>query len=679
MRSASSTATAEASLRRVVDLAHQRFVARRIRHRTQGAPGFRERTRYHTLMGVVGLLSLLVTVKLVNIQVVAPDRYRNLGANQRVQLEDLPGLRGTVRDRNGDDLALSVQLVSLIADPKRVTDPEGAAEIVARELDVDQAQIQERLTEPGSRFAYMARQVDGRSAEQAMNALKKAGIPGFFTEADQKRVQPAGSLASAIVGRTDIDGEGTSGLELALDDELSGTPGQRVVERASDGSTIANAARLAEPAVPGADVTLTLDQTIQYEAERQLVEAVDTQGAKSGVAIVGNPRTGDLLAVANVMRNPDTDEVTPVAYNMAFAAAYEAGSVLKLVTVAGAYESGETNPDELISVPWHLQVGDHEYSDHDWHPTESWRVDDIVAQSSNIGTIMLGQRVGPQRLEGFLRDFGFGQPTPLELPGESGGILSSSDDWYATDQASISIGQGLAVTPIQLWSAYNVIANEGSYVSPRLVKESKDPDGTVRPGSNVEQRQVIRPETARWMNSALQNVVDEGTATEWQIPGYSVAAKTGTARKPNPDNGSYDWGGGSDPNYRYTTVFSGFLPASDPELSITVLIDEPTNNLTGSLVAGPVFNELAKAGLNHLRIPPDRPHVPTVLASTDAEGAPVRATPAPAAAPRSDQSDAASDSDGDASGQEATAGTAAAAGGDGQDSASREAAGAGNG
>lgn len=223
--------------------------------------------------------------------------------------------------------------------------------------------------------------------------------------------------------------------------------------------------------MPGADLTLTLDQTLQFEAERQLMAAVDQQGAKSGVAIVGDPRSGELLAVANVERNKETNVVSPVANNMAFTASYEAGSVMKLVTVAGAFETGKTDPDEVLAVPWRLTVGDHEYSDHDWHPTEQWRVDDIVAKSSNIGTVMLAKRLGAAGLEHALRDFGFGSSSPLGLPGETGGILSASKGWYPTDLASIAIGQGVAVTPIQLWSAYNVVANEGMYVPPRLVED----------------------------------------------------------------------------------------------------------------------------------------------------------------------------------------------------------------
>ena len=593
--------------------AHRRFVARRARHRSQGPPRYSERTRYRTLVGVVGLLSVLVTVKLVNVQVVAPERYLDLGANQRVKLEDLPGLRGTIRDRNGVDLALSVQLVNLIVDPMRVTDPDRAADLVAGATDVDRDRLRARLVEPGSRFAYVARQMDPRKADRVLAKLKAAKISGFFVEDTQERVNPAGSLASAIVGRTDIDGAGISGLEKIDDARLTGTPGERVVEQAPDGSSIANAARPGSPAVPGADLTLTLDQTLQFEAERQLMAAVDQQGAKSGVAIVGDPRSGELLAVANVERNKETNVVSPVANNMAFTASYEAGSVMKLVTVAGAFETGKTDPDEVLAVPWRLTVGDHEYSDHDWHPTEQWRVDDIVAKSSNIGTVMLAKRLGAAGLEHALRDFGFGSSSPLGLPGETGGILSASKGWYPTDLASIAIGQGVAVTPIQLWSAYNVVANEGMYVPPRLVEKTTRSNGKVEATKPGQQRRVIRPEVARWMNSALQQVVDDGTASQWQIPGYTIAAKTGTARKPNPLNGSYNWGGNGSAGYRYTTVFSGFLPASDPQLSITVLLDEPVNATSGATAAGPVFNALAKSGLNHLRIPPDRPDRKSVV------------------------------------------------------------------
>ena len=621
---------------RVSERFHTRFVARRAHHRARGAPGYSERNRYHALVGVVALLSVLVTVKLVNIQVISPDRYLNLGTNQRVKMDDLPGPRGTIRDRNGVDLALSVQMVTLIADPKRVTDPGKATDIIAGEVDVDADELAARLGDSNSRFTYVARQIDPRTGEAVLKKLQKAGIAGFFIEDDQQRVNPAESLASAVVGRTDIDGAGTSGIEKTLDDQLTGTPGERIVERAPDGSGIANAPHKAVPAIPGEDVTLTLDQTLQYEAERQLVAAVDSESANAGVAIMGDPRTGELLAVANVARNQDTGEVSPVIYNMAFAAAFEAGSVMKVVTVAGAYEDNKTDPNEQIMVPASLKVGDHDYTDSHWHPTEPWRVQQIVAQSSNIGTITLGQRVGAKRLEELLRSFGFGARTELDLPGESRGLLSSSDDWYPTDLASISIGQGIAVTPVQLWSAYNVIANEGLYVPPRLIEEVGGPDGTAKPVPAGEERRVIRPEVARWMNLALQQVVLDGTASEWSLPGYTVAAKTGTARKPNPDTGRYDWGGGS---YRYNTVFSGFLPASDPQLSITVLLDEPKNHLSGASAAGPVFNELAKAGLTHLQIPPDRPSVPRAESGDDEGDGPVRATPAPPAPPRTTPED----------------------------------------
>lgn len=571
------------------------------------------------------LLSALVTAKLVNVQVMSPDRYRDLGSRQRIAMEDLPGIRGTIRDRNGEDLALSVQLVNLIADPRSVPqDRVGeAVALIAGAVDIDEDEVTEQLGDTESRFAYIARQVDPRVADLLLKGFTDRGITGFFSEASQERIDPSGSLASAVIGRTDIDGTGTSGMELMYDADLRGTPGERIVERASDGTTIANADRLASPAVPGADLTLTVDQTLQYEAEQVLRDAVESEQASSGVVIIGDPSTGDLLAVANVSRDPETGEVNVVAYNMAFAAAYEAGSVLKLVTVAGAYQLGKTTPTEPISVPAELQVEDHTYSDHDWHPVSTWRPDEIVAQSSNIGTIMLGQRLEPGELEFFLRSFGFGAKTGLNVPGESNGILSSSADWYPTDKASISIGQGIAVTPIQLWSAYNIIANRGLYVAPRLVESVREADGTERRTRSTEPRRVISAQVAGWMNAALQNVVDEGTASQWQIPGYSVAAKTGTARKSNPDNGSYDWPDG----YRYTTVLTGFLPASNPRLSITVLIDEPHVGQTGATAAGPVFNALAKAGLNHLRIPPDRPHLPEDGGETDS-AAPVRATPA---------------------------------------------------
>lgn len=561
----------------------------------------------------------LVVVKLVSLQVISPDRLLELGTNQRTKAEELIGQRGTIVDRNGVDLALSVPLRRLIANPSKVTDPRAAAEIVSGILpEVDRTSLEKKLSTPNSKFAYVERQIPPDTAKDVLRRLERAGIEGFYTEDEFRRVKTAEGVATGMLGDVDVDGSGTSGVEQLLDAELRGEAGRKLVDRAQDGGTIANSERIVTPATAGADVGLTIDRQMQFEVEQALIKGVDDTGASGGVAIVGNPLTGDLLAVANVRRDPETKKVVTSNYNMAFAMAVEPGSVIKMVTASAAYNENLVAPTEVLQVPAALKVGDHRYTDHDPHGVAAWSVSDILAHSSNIGTIMLSKRAGKETLEDYLRKFGFGAKTSLALPRESAGILRPSRDWASTDRASISIGQGVATTPIQLWSAYNVIANNGRYVEPRIVNWVDRPSADVEKAPDSASHEVLRPEVATWVSRGLQQVVSDGTASGLSIPGYSMAGKTGTAYKANPKTGDYDWGGAR----KYTATFSGFLPASAPEVSITVVIDEPTGAHTGASAAAPVFESAAEIAIRRLSIAADQPFV------ADANARPVRATPA---------------------------------------------------
>jgi cell division protein FtsI (penicillin-binding protein 3) len=582
-------------------------------------PRAAERRRFYWVGVAFAAVCSLVVVKLVSLQVVSPDRLLELGTNQRTRAEELLGQRGTLVDRNGVDLALSVPLRRLIVNPSMVADPSAAAEIVSGILpDVDSEALRKKLSTPNSKFAYVERQIPPDTAKEVLRRLDRAGVEGFYTEAEFIRMKTAEGVAAGLIGEVDVDGRGTSGLEQLLDTQLRGEAGRKIVDRAQDGGTIANSERVLTPATAGADVGLTIDRQLQFEVEQALIKGVDETGAAGGVAIVGDPLTGDLLAVANVRRNKETDKIETSAYNMAFAMAVEPGSVIKMVTASAAYNENLATPTEVIAVPSAVKVGDHRYTDHDPHGVEAWSVSDILAHSSNVGTIMLSKRAGKERMETYLRRFGFGRRTVLSLPGESAGILRPSRDWASTDRASISIGQGIATTPIQLWSAYNVIANSGKYVAPRIVDWIDRPSAEVEKAPASVAEQVVRPEVATWVSRGLQQVVSDGTASGLKIPGYSMAGKTGTAYKPNPKTGDYDWGG----NRRYTATFSGFLPASAPQVSITVVIDEPTGAHTGASAAAPVFESAAEISIRHLGIPADQPF------TTDASAKPVRATPA---------------------------------------------------
>jgi cell division protein FtsI (penicillin-binding protein 3) len=279
---------------------------------------------------------------------------------------------------------------------------------------------------------------------------------------------------------------------------------------------------------------------------------------------------------------------------------FEPGSVNKVITMAAALEEGLVEPTTMMQVPDSIQVSDHLFTDHDPHPVASWSVTDVLSQSSNVGTIMLAQQLGADRLDQYLRDFGFGEQTGLGFPNEVAGLMLDREDWSGTSIGSIPLGQGISVTALQMLTAYNAVANDGVLVEPQLVSASLDSEGQRQEADAPAQRRVISEETATQLQSMLATVVSDGTGVEAAIPGYSVGGKTGTARKPQPEGGYEDAAG----NYHYVSSFAGFVPAEDPSLSVIVVIDEPTSSIYGGDVAAPVFAQIAQESLRRLHIPP---------------------------------------------------------------------------
>lgn len=557
-------------------------------------------------MAVLPILSVLlfaaVTAKLVDVQVRNPDRYIAQGAQQRQGTATLPASRGAILDRNGEALALSVPRRTVFADPSLISDPEKVADLLAPHLDLPRAELVDALEGDG-RFVVLQRTLPDDVAD-AVEALDLAGI-GLYEE--YLRVRPSDDVARSIVGGVTADGlDGTSGLEMQLDELLTGTPGELVFERskADGGGTITGTRRQTEAARPGADVGLTLDLSLQYEAERILAQHLASAGAMGGTAIVSRPSTGEVLALANLEADDDGTGFVPSANNQALTTVYEPGSVNKVVTVAAAIEAGLVTPETTMEVPDHLQVGDHEFTDSHPHATTTWTVTDILATSSNVGTIMLAQRLGGARMDDFLRRFGFGEPTGLDFPAESAGIMLPREEWarQSTAIGSIPIGQSISVTALQMLQAFNVLANDGTYVPARLVREVTDADGRAREVENGDPRQVVSPSTAQAVRAMMAQVVSRGTGQLAAVPGYSVAGKTGTARKPQPGGGYED----EDGRYHYIATFAGLLPAENPDLSIIVVIDEPDpgRSIYAGDVAAPAFADLARVALRRLGIPP---------------------------------------------------------------------------
>ena len=583
------------------------------------APGLRRRRaprridvqrRLVVLLVVLGLAFGVVLVRLVMIQAIDPDRYVAVGESQRLRDVVLPAGRGAVFDRNGRELAMTIPQKTVWANPRLVTDPLQTARRLAPILGVEEGTLVDRLTRDAG-FVYLARKVGDGVAER----VERLELDGVFFVDEPKRFNPAGNLAAPLLGVVGLDNEGLSGLELQYEQRLKGEPGELRVERDPYGHEIASGDRSFTPAEPGDDLVLTIDRSLQYETEKALADEIVHSSAKAGTAIVMDPTTGEILAMASLAHD-GASAPYPSANNIAVTNVYEPGSVNKLITIAAALEEGLVDPDTALTVPDRMRVADHVFSDHDPHPPKQWTVTDIMATSSNIGTIKIGQQVGKHRLDAYLRKFGFGSTTGLGFPGEPRGLLLDPDDWSGTSIGTVPIGQGLAVTALQMLDAYNAVANGGVLVTPKLVKATVDADGRQRATPSSDRRRVVSPETAGKLTAMLTEVVEEGTGTAAAIDGYTVAGKTGTARKPLPTGGYRDAQG-----YHYIATFAGFVPAENPRLSMIVVLDEPVQ-MYGGLVSAPVFSKVAQYGLRLLRIPPPRPQsAPTEAQITDPEAA----------------------------------------------------------
>ena len=551
--------------------------------------------RILAVLAVIVVVFGVVGYRLVQVQVMASDRYVEFGVDQRSSTRELAVDRGPILDRDGNELALSVVRSSVTANPRLVTDPAGTASRLAPLLGVPVAELTADLADAERSFVYLARKVDEDVAE-AVAALE---IPGVAFEDEPMRTWPADGLARSVVGFVGTDNVGLSGLELQYDAALSGLAGEEIVESDRLGRRIPTGASFERAALASSGLMLTLDRSLQFEAERVLARAVQDTGARGGMAVIADPHNGDILAIANIGRGED-GEVGTSGNNLALTTVFEPGSVNKVITVAAALEEGLVEPASVLSVPDQLTVYDYTFSDHDPHPTESWTVNDIVTNSSNVGTILLAREVGADRLDQYLRGFGFGERTALDFPSESAGIMLDRDHWSGTSIGAIPIGQGVAVTAMQMLDVYNTIANDGVAQPPRLVSGVTDQDGVVTALDPAEGSEVVSAETATQLRAMLANVVDTGTGTAAAIDGYTVAGKTGTARKPQATGGYAD----EDGRFDYVSTFAGFVPADDPQLSAIVVLDEPETSIYASETAAPVFAELAQFSLRHLGIAP---------------------------------------------------------------------------
>lgn len=554
-----------------------------------------QRRRSIIVLIAIVVLFAVVLGKLVILQVVDREKYVVYGAGQRTNNLVLAADRGAILDRNGAEMVISRPGRSIFVDPKLVTDASAEASVLAPILGLDPLLVESKMNGKG-RFAYLARRVPADVADR-VEALGLAGV-AFLEESE--RFAPAGESARSLLGSVDVDNVGISGLESQFGDALTGTPGSLSLERSPSGRTIAVGDHSLTPAVKGDDLKLTIDQSIQFEAERLLGEQVKATGAKGGVAIVSKPGTGEILAIADMVVDPETGLVHVSSNNSALTTQYEPGSVMKTVTIAGAIDAGQVSPSTQFTLPPVLRIYDAEFGEAEGRGTVTWDTTQILTHSSNIGAIKIGQGLGKDALYATQKAFGLGVKTALDFPNEAPGTVLAPSKYSGTSLPSIAIGQGISVTPMQMLFAYNTIANQGVYIAPKLVDSTIDADGVEHLTAAGESHRAVTAATADKVNLMLRNVVNEGTGQLAAINGYSVAGKTGTARKPQPGGGYTDRFGVT----RYQSTFVGFVPAQQPALSVYVMIDEPGGDYTGGATAAPVFSKLGSFALNRLGIAP---------------------------------------------------------------------------
>jgi cell division protein FtsI (penicillin-binding protein 3) len=551
---------------------------------------------------VVTAILIGIIVRVGFLQTAEADTLRSAGVDQWTRSIQLPAQRGTVFDRHGNELAMSVPAATISINPKLIENGPATVQLLDDLLGLSDEKVAELLAEIERKdrgFVFVRRQADAAIGDQ----LASMRLVGVNVDRESRREMPGGDTGRSVIGSTNIDGVGIAGLELQYDDLLSGTGGEMRREVAPGGRSIPGSESVTQAPVPGEDLVLTLDRSIQFSTEQVLLEQVQAIGARGATAIAMDTDTGEIYSMASVRADDETGAYEVTSGNFAAVDAYEPGSVAKVITVASALSEGLVTPDTSYLVPWRKQYYDDLLKDAEQHPDEWMSVSQILAESSNIGTIFVQQEMGRWLHRDYMAAFGLGEETALGFPGESSGILKEADDLWGSERVTVSYGQGVSSTSLQLVAAVNTIANRGVYVAPKLVKSTVGPDGDIADTPPSTSREVVTEQAARQTTEMMRTVVCSGTATRAQVDGLSIAGKTGTAFKA-ADNGTYFDDNG---NRIYYSSFVGFFPAEDPQVTVLISVDEPpagTNDRFGGTAAAPVFAELAPTLIHELGIVP---------------------------------------------------------------------------
>lgn len=547
---------------------------------------------------VIAVWMVAITARLVFLQVSQHNGLATRARQQQQNAIEISPQRGDLLDRQERQLARSVQTVSLFLDPAGIEpgELECTAHFVSEQLGLKFADISKEFQDAQNnkrRFIWVARRLEAELG----NRILALNLPGLHGYQEPKRYYPNGPLASHVLGFVNLDGEGLGGLERWYNSKISGEPGQLFLERDATGTSYESFEIAAKQ---GQTVVLTIDQSIQYKTERALQDAVARSRAKSGSVIVLNPRNGEILALANAPSfDPNNVGASPpeARRNWALENIYEPGSTFKIVAFSAAIENKLARPDDHID----CQMGAITVAGrlvHDHRPFGTLTIAEALAKSSNVAAIKLGIRVGDPMMYDYIRKFGFGSRTGIELPSETAGILRKVEHWQLSSIGSIAIGQEIGVTPVQMVAAYGTLANDGVRIAPHLVREIRNAAGAIVYQAQPEQRRVISAETAATLRGMLEGVTLNGTAKKAQLDGYSAAGKTGTAQKIDPKTKAYS-------RTKFVGSFVGFAPVNNPQIVIIVVMDEPAGSYHGGDIAAPIFREIAEQILPDLGVMPD--------------------------------------------------------------------------
>ena len=552
------------------------------------------RKRIYFLFILFSITFLLIIYRLVFIQYLNASEFKSYAEFQHIGEFVLDSRRGKILDRNGDELAISLNERTVYANPKLVVDSEYESKILAEILELDVENVKEKLDNKDLGFVYIQRKVSQEKAEK----IVEYNLPGIYFQNEARRYYPLNDIAASVIGFTGVDNNGLAGIELQYEKVLRGIDGKAIAEKDVFGNIIPGENNTYIEPVDGKDVVLTIDSQIQYIAQEKLEEVVSEFKALSAISIVMNPKTGEIYSIAAY---PGFDlnnyqEADPELYKISgISFTYEPGSTFKIINIASAIENNSVSKDQVFDLAPSIKVGDRVIREIFRTYNITCNTEEIIKNSWNVGAVTIALSMGEKTFWESIKIFGFGEITGIELPGEEKGLFYDYKTWPASTIGALAIGQNISVTPLQLLRAVCAIANGGYLVTPSIVKEVKLLENEENENKQIEEgNRILSQETADALKDMMLAVVEGGTGTRAQIDGVKVCGKTGTAEKVNKNGTGYSEG-------RQITSFIGFAPYEDPEIAIIVVVDEPQGGW-GATVAAPVFRDIMEFSLNKLNV-----------------------------------------------------------------------------